>query len=108
MPIDFNTPCGEAHIKKCEKSRALKAVSERMQTLQIANEYYLLWNEAEDDEEKKFVWKCYAREMRRAVAYSLTIEGANAAILHHAVASPAIGGGYIGLYVLVYWWMMRR
>jgi hypothetical protein len=108
MPINFNIPCGKDHIEKCEKSRALKALSERMQTLQIANDYLILWSEAEDGAGRKEAWMSYRREMRRAMAYSLTLEGAHAAIIHQASASPAMGGGYVLLYVIVYWWMMRR
>lgn len=75
---------------------------------QIANDYFLLWHEAETEEEKKQVREEYEREVQLALVVPFGVHAGEAAVIHAILSNnPMMNFGYL-LLVVVVWSLVRR
>lgn len=74
----------------------------------MSHDYFLLWHEAESDEEKVALRHEYMQEAALCFVVPLGLHAGEAAILHQLVNQhPIMSVGYIAL-ALVVWGFMRR
>jgi hypothetical protein len=101
-------PPGERILRQCKRSAFTKHFLSHFHLEKIANDYFLLWHEAETEEEKKEVRKEYEKQVKLAVLMPFGVHAGEAALIHTMLTSnPMMNVGYVMLTILV-WTLIRR
>jgi hypothetical protein len=100
-------PPGERIIRLCKKSVAVKRLLKHFEIETLANEYYILWHEAQSDSEKEQVHSEYVRQLALACLVPFGIHAGEAALIHVLYTNPMFSIGFF-IVVIAVWSLIRR